>query len=263
MAWTAFALAVALLIGSSGFLYRATRKLTASEALVAHSHEVETILEKIGSEVLQASNSGRAFVLTGDDSLLQGYRSAVKEIPDDLNQLHQLTADNPGQEENLKNLHADIETQLGLISHLIQSHRRGLSSMDSDAEIARQTETLGNQIQQTLQKMQDGEDRVLEQRQTVSRVDYHHTLNRIEVSFLVALALLGAQIFSLNHALTQYQRTATAARQSRAIVPLSVRQEKVAQVNAAPEEKPEHSEDETEEKIANAFWRPRGGISDP
>src|SRR5450631_1802228 len=139
IAWTAFALAVALLIGSSVFLYRATQKLTASEVLVAHTHEVETVLEDLGSNVFQASNSGRAFVLTGDDSLLQGYRSAVKEIPDDLKQLHQLTADNPGQGDNLKSLQADIDTEVGLISRSIQAHRQGLSSMDSDAEIARQT----------------------------------------------------------------------------------------------------------------------------
>jgi PAS domain S-box-containing protein len=218
VAWAAFALAVALLIGSSVFLFRATRKLTTSEVLVAHTHEVETVLEDLGSNVFQASNSGRAFVLTGDDSLLQGYRSAVKEIPDDLKQLHQLTADNPGQGDNLKSLQADIDTEVGLISRSIQAHRQGLSSMDSDAEIARQTEDLGNQIQQTLQKMQDQEDRLLEQRQVASRANYHHTLNLIGVSFLVALVLLGAQMFSLNYAFSQYRRTESAARQSREIV---------------------------------------------
>jgi CHASE3 domain sensor protein len=238
MAWTAFALAVALLIGSSVFLYRATRKLTASEVLVAHTHEVETVLQELGSDVLQASNSARAFVLTEDDSLLQGYRYAIKDIPDTFNRLHHLMADNPGQGENLNRLQADIETELGLISRSIQAHRRGLSSMDSDAEIARQTEALGNQIQQTLQKVEDGEDQQLEQRQAVSRANYHHTLNLIGVSFLAALVLLGAQMFSLNYAFTQYRRTESAAQQDQETV------------------------NPREERIANAFWRPRGGFSD-
>ncbi len=72
IAWTAFAIAVVLLIGSSVFLYRATQKLTASEVLVANTHEVETALEDLGSKVFQASNSGRAFLLTGEDELLRG-----------------------------------------------------------------------------------------------------------------------------------------------------------------------------------------------
>ncbi len=62
-------------------------------------------------------------------------------------------------------------------------------------------------MQQTLQKMRDEEDQLLEQRQAASRANYHHTLKLIGISFLVALLLLGAQMFSLNYAFTQYQRT--------------------------------------------------------
>ena len=218
IAWTAFAIAVALLIGSSVFLFRATRRLTASEVLVAHTHEVETVLEDLGSAVFQASNSGRAFILTGDDDLLQGYRSAVQEIPGDLNHLHQLTADNPSQTEKLNRLEADIETELSLISKSIQAHHKGLSSIDSDAQVARQTEELGDRVLQTLQRMRDEEDRLLEQRQAASRANYHHTLNLIGVSFTVALVLLGAQMFTLNYAFTQYRRTESAARQNQEIV---------------------------------------------
>ncbi len=218
IAWTAFAIAVALLIGSSVFLFRATRKLTASEVLVAHTHEVETVLEDLGSDVFQACNSDRAFVLTGDDELLRGYRSAVEAIPGDLNQLHNLMPDNPGQGEKLKGLETDIETELSLISKSIQAHHRGTSSIDSDAEIARQTEDLGDRVQQALQKMAAAEDGLLQQRQAVSRSNYHHTLNLIGVSFLVALVLLGAQMFTLNYAFTQYRRTEFAARQNQEIV---------------------------------------------
>jgi PAS domain S-box-containing protein len=218
IAWTAFALAVALLIGSSVFLYRATQKLTASEVLVAHTHEVETVLEDLGSAVFQASNSCRAFVLTGDDSLLHGYRSAVAEIPGDLNHLRRLTADNPSHGEELKSVEADINTELGLMSKSIRAHRRGLSDLDSDADVATQTEDLGDRVQQALQKMRVEEDQLLQQRQAVSRTNYHRTLKLIGVSFLVALALLGAQMFTLNYAFTQYQRKESAARQSQEIV---------------------------------------------
>src|SRR6202142_906135 len=218
IAWAAFAIAVVLLIGSSVFLFRATKKLTASEVLVAHTHEVQTLLEDIGADVFQASNSSRAFILTGDDSLLQGYREAIQDIPGDLDQLRRLTADNPGQGDNLKSLQADIDTELGLVSRSIQAHKRGLSSIDSDAHIARQTEDLGDRVQQTLQKMQDEDDQLLEQRQAVSRANYHRTLNLIGVSFLVALALLGAQMVTLNYAFTQYRRTQSAARESQEIV---------------------------------------------
>ncbi len=218
IAWTAFAIAVILLIGSSVFLFRATRKLSASEGLVAHAHEVAAVLEDMGSQVFQASNSGRAFVLTGDDSLLRGYRAAVEEIPGDLDDLRHLTADNPSQADKLKSLEADIQAELSLISNSIQAHHRGVSSGDSDAQVARQTQELGDRVLQALQKLQQEEDRLLEQRQAASRANYRHTLNLIGVSFLVALVLLGAQMFTLNYAFTEYQRTQSAARQSQEIV---------------------------------------------
>jgi PAS domain S-box-containing protein len=218
IAWAAFEIAVVLLIGSSVLLYRATKKLTASEALVAHTHEVETVLENLGSDLFQASNSGRAFLLAGDDSLLQSYRSAIKEIPVDLDHLQQLTGDTPEQAARLKSIHADIETELGLIAKSILVHHRGTSSIDSDAEVARQTEDLGDQVQQTLQEMRANEDRLLQQRQGVSRANYHHTLNLIGASFLVALLLLLAQMFTLNYAFNQYRRTESAARQNQEIV---------------------------------------------
>ena len=218
IAWAAFAIAVVLLIGSSVFLFRATRKLTNSEVLVSHTHEVEIVLEDLGSDVYQASNSGRAFVLTGDDSLLAGYRSAINQIQSDLEQLRHLTADNPARGDQLATLETDINAELALVSSSIQAHKHGLSSIDSDARIARQTEDLVDRVQETLDSMQQGEDRLLEQRQAVSRANYRRTLNLIGISFLVALVLLGAQMITLNYAFTQYQRTQSAARQSQEIV---------------------------------------------
>ena len=218
IAWAAFALAVGLLIGSSVLLYRATQRLTQSEVLVAHTHEVETVLEDTESDVFQACNSGRAFVLTGDDSMLKGYRSAAGNIPGDLNHLRRLTADNPNQGQKLKSVEGDIDSELSLISQAIRAHHRGTSSIDSDAEVTRQTEGLGNGVQVGLEQMRDEEDQLLEQRQGASRSNYRHTLHLITGSFLVALLLLGAQMFSLNYAFSQYQRTQQAARANQEIV---------------------------------------------
>jgi len=51
VAWTAFAAAVALLVGCSIYLLRATSRLSSSEALVGHTREVQTLVENIGGEV--------------------------------------------------------------------------------------------------------------------------------------------------------------------------------------------------------------------
>ena len=99
VAWTAFAAAVVLLLGSSVLLYRATTRQRAGDALVAHTHEVQTVIEDLGSEVFEASNSRRAFVITGNETLLAGYHSAIERIPKDLAQLRRLSPDAPERQE--------------------------------------------------------------------------------------------------------------------------------------------------------------------
>ena len=91
LAWTAFAVAVGLLLGSSTLLFRATHRLLASEALVGHTREVQAALEDLSGEIFQASNSAKAFILTGDSALLSDYHSALPSIPKDLKQLAILT----------------------------------------------------------------------------------------------------------------------------------------------------------------------------
>jgi PAS domain S-box-containing protein len=218
IAWTAFAVAVALLIGSSVFLFRATRGLLTSEALVGHTREVQTALEDLGGEIFQASNSGKAYILTGDSALLGDYRSALQNIPIDLGHLRALTSDNPDRRPQLDALQADIQNELDLIAKSIQTHQKGVSSIDADAQITRETAELHDRVEMTLKGFRDQEDRLLDQRQRASTANYHHTLRMIGVSFVIALALLGIEMFLLNYSFTQYQRTENLARQTREIV---------------------------------------------
>src|SRR5579864_9498731 len=195
IAWTAFAVAVSLLIGSSVLLVRATRGLLTSEALVGHTREVQTALEDLGGEIFQASNSGKAYILTGDRALLGDYNSALQNIPTDLNHLRNLTSDNPSRRARLDALQADIQNELDLIAKSIQSHQKGVSSIDADAQITRETAQLHDRVEMTLKGLSDDEDRLLDERQRASTANYHHTLRMIGASFVIALALLGIEMF--------------------------------------------------------------------
>lgn len=218
VAWTAFAAAVALLVGCSVYLVRATNRFSAAEALVAHTREVQILVENMGAEVFQASNSAEAFVLTGDQTLLGGYNAAVAKIPGDINTLRSLTSDNADREPQLDSLEADINSELTLLDGFIQSHKKGIASIDADAQMARKTAELQSRVEQTLQQIRDNEDGLLNSRRAASRANYIHTLGMIAISFGVALVLLVLQMFLLNYSYNQYVQTAETAKQSREIV---------------------------------------------
>ena len=218
VAWTAFAAAVALLVGCSIYLVRATSRFSAGEALVGHTREVQALVENMGAEVFQASNSAEAFVLTGDQTLLAGYNTAVGRIPGDIATLRELTSDNSDREPQLDALESDIKSELKLLDGFIQSHKKGSSSIDADAEMARKTGELQAAVEQRLQQIRDDEERVLNARRVASRANYNHTLGMIAISFGVALVLLVLQMFLLNYSYNQYVQTAETAKQTREIV---------------------------------------------
>jgi PAS domain S-box-containing protein len=218
VAWLAFGVAVSLLIGSSVLLFRATKRLLNSEALVGHTREVQTALEDLQGEVFQASNSGKAYILTGDNAMLGGYNTAKENIPAAMSHLRMLTGDNPGRASELDGLRTDIQGELDLIAKSIQSHQKGISSIDADAEITRETAQLHDRVEQSMKRMRDEEDKLLDERQNTSTENYHRTLRMIGASFVIALALLGFESFLLNYSFTQYQRTQNVARQTREIV---------------------------------------------
>ena len=218
IAWTAFAVAVGLLVGCSIYLYRATNRLFSSGALVGHTREVETFLEDLESDVFQVSNSGEAFVLTGDKAELSGYQSAVEGIPDHLSRLRRLSSDSPVRLSQLDALSSDIQSELDLVGGFIEAHKRGSSSIDADAQMARRTSELQSRVTKQLAALRDAEDRLLYSRQALSRTNYRHTLGVMAVSFIVALMLLGTQMILLTYAFAESQRTESAARQSREIV---------------------------------------------
>ena len=218
IAWTAFAVAVALLVGCSIYLYRATSRLSASEALVGHTREVQTALEDLDSDVFQASNSGATFALTGDSARLSGYQQALREIPDHLKHLRRLTADNAQRKGELDSLARNIQEELDLVARFIGAHQKGVSTIDADAQMAHETSDLENLVERQLGRLRDEEDRLLDSRRALARTNYRHTLGLIAVSFIVALVLLAAQMFLLTYAFGRYQRTEHAARQSRKIV---------------------------------------------
>jgi PAS domain S-box-containing protein len=218
VAWTAFAVAVVLLVGSSIFLLRATHALFDSEALVSHTREVQTVLEDLRSRLFQITNSRRGFVITGDESFLNDYRAAQAQIPTDMDRLRHLTANTVARQQELDELQTDINTQLDLIRRSLDAGLRGTSSSEKEIRVTRQSGRIATSLQQRLQQIGAEQDELLSQRQLASHKNYQHTLRLIFASFVIALMLLVAEMFLLSYEFTRHRQTQYAARQSQEIV---------------------------------------------
>jgi len=123
---------LAAVVGGLGFLLLAViASIIASVASsnadrwAAHSLMVRQASGHLFSLVQDAETGQRGFLLTGNDSYLEPFYTAQKEIPAAEATLRVLTSDNPAQQSRVSNLYALVQLKLGELSRTIELAKGG------------------------------------------------------------------------------------------------------------------------------------------
>jgi CHASE3 domain sensor protein len=123
---------LAAVVGGIGFLLLAViASIIASVASsnadrwAAHSLMVRQASGHLFSLVQDAETGQRGFLLTGNDSYLEPFYTAQKEIPAAEATLRALTSDNPAQQSRVSNLYALVQLKLGELSRTIELAKGG------------------------------------------------------------------------------------------------------------------------------------------
>ena len=96
---------------------------------VQHTLEVEKRLSQLLSTIQEAEASNRGFLLTGDETYLQGYETAAAQVGSQFDAVKMLVADDPEQSRVLTNLWPTIESRFALLKKGIAIRRgEGLAS---------------------------------------------------------------------------------------------------------------------------------------
>jgi PAS domain S-box-containing protein len=206
VAWAAFTLAVALLAVIGALAYRATKRLVASEQLVAHTREIQTLLEDVRSDVLLASNSRRGFIITGLDADLSGYSSAARDLPAKLQRLQSITADNVSQQQHCSALNTLIQDELKLVEDSIGMRRTTHGDRLRQVQITREGSSKIDQVFGVITQMEGEENRLLQERRNQADQNYRHTIKVLVAASVVAIFLIYINFFQLNRELRQRER---------------------------------------------------------
>src|SRR5271165_1052747 len=173
-----FPVLVAIGIGS----YFMSNRFADNEELVVHTYKVISLLKTVSSELGAAESARRGYVLMGDEALLQEYQAALQSVPQALQQLQSLTADNPQQQQRLAQLSPLISARLELSRQAIALRGYETSPGGPQAELTQRGAVLDAQISTLLNAMEDEENRLLRQRSNVTL----RTQRRFTVSLLLA-----------------------------------------------------------------------------
>lgn len=206
VAWAAFTLAVALLALIGVLAYRATKRLVASEQLVSRTREIQALLEDIRSDVLEASNSRRGYIITSLEAELAGYTSSARDLPAKLQRLQSITADNVSQQQRCTRLTSSINDELRLIQDSVDQHRAFPHDRLRQMQITRAGTSKVGDVFSIINQMETVENQLLQERRTQANQDYRHTISVLTAASIIAILLIFINFFHLNRELSERER---------------------------------------------------------
>jgi PAS domain S-box-containing protein len=161
--------AMAILILVITLYYRSMAVSSESEAWVQHSHLVSSNLESMLYAMTNIDASGRAFIVTGEQSYLESCRASTADLKKHLEAVRVLTRDNPTQQARLPALDLLVAEQTRFDQRINALPRP--EEQDASAKAARTGERpqITNDFRQIVQAMQAEETGLLDTRTADAR----------------------------------------------------------------------------------------------
>jgi methyl-accepting chemotaxis protein len=120
-----FAFAFVLLVVIGTVAYRGLTSLAESSQWITHTHEVLEHVSAVISLLKDAETSQRGFVITGDETFLEPYRTAESKLPQVIKDLRELTIDNAAQQRRIDALEPIIAAKFSEMIRIIELRRGG------------------------------------------------------------------------------------------------------------------------------------------
>jgi PAS domain S-box-containing protein len=108
--------------------------LRARQRTVVHGLQVVDAARAFDQAIQDAERGQRGFVITGDESYLGPYETGIREAPERLGELRQLTADNGEQQNRLAKIDRQLGIKLGELKRTIDA-RRSVGSFTAAQQI--------------------------------------------------------------------------------------------------------------------------------
>ena len=201
--WIEFALAVFVLIAIAVASDTVTASLENAQYWVVHTHEVETETAQVRGDVVAAGDARHIYIITGDAEPLAEYERAKDAIPGELARLEQMTADNPTEQANVKELRDVVGRRLGLLQQSIELREKSGADSEQQKQWTRDGQALQNQALGIFDRMKVEEDRLMALRQTVSSRTYRTVRFVLLGSFGVVVLLLTLNFYDLSRELKE------------------------------------------------------------
>ncbi|HET9377171.1 MAG TPA: response regulator [Chthoniobacterales bacterium] len=202
------AFVVSLIVGF--VLYQNATRIMSTERWVRHTDVVIDQLDRLLDSLIDLDGGQRGYLLTTDETFLRRVNVAERAIPDQLDKLEQLTADNPVQHQQIPLLRLALKNRIDSVNQVIDL-RRTVGVDDARAMLADQlNKGYLDESRTILNRMKAEERRLYEGRSAADRQSIRRTARTTGIAFGVQFAILGL-LYWLTHLDVLERRRAEAA----------------------------------------------------
>jgi methyl-accepting chemotaxis protein len=194
------ALAILLIVGVTA--YFSVSKMIENNRWVLHTQKVLEEVALLQSRMLDAQNSARGYIVTGDEDYLELFRAAEAHVKESMRELKHLTEDNPTQQQTLEKLEPVAEGAIDNMQKTVTVFKeKGYQAALDRIRTGILKETM-EPVRKLIRDMVDVEKKLLLERQQDMNESANNTMLTIIFGTALAIAFVSLSAFLITRDIT-------------------------------------------------------------
>src|SRR5713101_4540924 len=185
-----FVIATAILVFVGWLSYRNTARFAEADAWQNHTYEVLNTLNVTVARLVDAETGQRGYLLTGEDSYLEPYRAAIKNIDQTIGNLKSLTSDNPNQQKRIQLLEPLVEKKVTELQRTIDLRKNEGLAAANRVVLEGSGKHWMDQIRAVVAEMTNEEEDLLKLRTQRTNESVARSVRTILAGTLLSISLL-------------------------------------------------------------------------
>src|SRR6218665_3967355 len=188
-----FVACTAILITVAVFSFKNSEKYIDSAEWVNHTHQVLIEFDQILINTVDAETGARGYVITGDESYLEPYRTAEANVQEHLQNAKDLTKDNPKQQQNIEKLTTRINLRVEALKKCVTLRKENFEAAQKFISSG-EGKMLQDEIRKTIKEASDLEYVLLDERDKTSKSDINN-FNSLFIFLLLVIPLVLISVY--------------------------------------------------------------------
>ncbi|HEY4739921.1 MAG TPA: CHASE3 domain-containing protein [Candidatus Acidoferrales bacterium] len=209
-----FVVAGIILVSVGWLSYRSATRFAEAAERPKHTYQVLQALDDTVGRLVDAETGQRGYLLTGDESYLEPYRQAIKNLDQVTGRLKELTFDSPIQQQRIEVMDVLIDKKLAELDRTIELRRKDGSAAATKVVLEGSGKAWMDQIRVIAAEMANDENNLLRIRTDKANESMAASARTIAGGTIGSVALLMICFGMLSRELTERKRAQAALTRS-------------------------------------------------